>query len=151
MAGDLQQLPVTWVSFFYCAGLLPAGTRVAGPLGAPRRTSPHGWGGPGGGGPPLQAQVAVDRAVCRWHIRAQSWVVEREQRDGSLHWRTERRDSQQGSGSSHDTLPAHPSPHCPPPARSNLHHAPITQALWGSSCQTTQPNDDSTKSHRDSE
>ena len=50
-----------------------------------RGASPHGWGGPGGRGPPFQAQVTVDRAVCRRDVRAQSWVVEREERHGSLH------------------------------------------------------------------
>ena len=62
-----------------------------------RGASPHGWGGPGGWGPPFQAQVTVDRAVCRRDVRAQSRVVEREERHGSLHCGGEGRGGRLGS------------------------------------------------------
>lgn len=106
----------------------PAACRDSGcrALSIPRGTSPHGRGGPGGRGPPLQAQVAVDRAVCRWHVRAESWVVEREERDSSLHWRTERGEGSAGLLAPHTTpLAANLPPKPPHPQSHLLDHAGI--------------------------
>lgn len=95
--------PVAPLSLAVDLGCRDSGCR---PPGVPRETSPHGWGGPGSGGPPLQAQVAVDRTVCRWDLRAQSWVVEGEKRDGSLHCPGERGErGQPGSPSLHPPVP----------------------------------------------
>lgn len=52
-----------------------------------QRNLPHGGSGSRSLGAPLQAQMAVHRAVCRRDIWAQGWVVQREEGHSSLHCR----------------------------------------------------------------